>query len=323
MLIYLYIPAGFLLLVFGGNYLVTGAVGLANRLGVSPLIIGATVVSYGTTSPELVVSLDAALSGVPGIAIGNVVGSNICNFLLILGTAAAIFPIVSRPEAVSRTGLFLIGATVLLIACSWTGIIGPWRGSVLLIALAAFTWWSFKKERDASPEAAGLADEAIEIGRKAPQSVPLATGTILGGVAGVIIGAHLLVTGAVHIARELGVDESIIGLSIVAIGTSLPEYATAITAALRRHPEVALGNVLGANIYNLLAIMGVVALVSDVPVPERMLNFDLWFLLALTVVFIGWLLAFRRLSRPFGIVCLVIYAGYVASLYVTGRVPSV
>ncbi|MEX2641989.1 MAG: calcium/sodium antiporter [Acetobacterales bacterium] len=323
MLIYLYIPAGFLLLVFGGNYLVTGAVGLANRLGVSPLIIGATIVSYGTTSPELVVSLDAALSGAPGIAIGNVVGSNICNFLLILGTAAVIFPIVARADAVARTGLFLIGATMLLIAVSWTGYIGPYRGALLLIVLVGFTWWSFMKERDASPEAAGMADEAMEIGRKAPRSVPIAVGTILAGVGGVVIGAHLLVTGAIFLAREFGVDESIIGLTVVAIGTSLPEYATAVTAALRRHPEVALGNVLGANIYNILAIMGLVSLVSDIPVPARMLEFDLWFLLAMTVAFIGWLIVFRRLSRAFGIVCLVVYLTYVASLFLSGRVPAV
>ncbi len=320
MLIYLFIPAGFLLLVFGGNALVSGAVGLANRLGVSPLIIGATIVSYGTTSPELVVSLDAALSGSPGIAIGNVVGSNIANFLLILGTAAAIYPVAAHAEGVRRTGLFLIGATLLLIGVSLSGHIGPISGVVLLIALAGFTWWSFRRERADPGEGQGLADEAMEIERKAPRSVPMAVMTVIVGVGAVILGAHLLVTGAVHAAREFGVSEAVIGLSIVAVGTSLPELATAVAAALRKHPEVALGNVLGANIYNLLAIMGVVSLVADVPVPERVLAIDFWFLLVLTGAFVGWLIAFGRLSRLVGVACVVVYAVYVTTLFVGGSV---
>ena len=320
MLIYLLIPAGFVLLVYGGNALVTGAVGLAARLSVSPLIIGATIVAYGTTSPELVVSLDAALGGFPGIAIGNVVGSNIANFLLILGTAAVIHPVAARTEGVRRTGLFLIGATILLIGVSVTGRIGPLSGAVLLIALVAFTWWSFRREPENADEGQRLADEAMEIERKAPRSVPIAVITVAAGVAAVVLGAHLLVTGAVHVARAVGVSESVIGLSIVAVGTSLPELATAVAAALRKHPEVALGNVLGANIYNLLAIMGVVALAADVPVPDRMLEIDFWFLLGLTVAFVGWLIAVGSLSRLVGVACVTIYGIYVITLFAGGLV---
>jgi len=318
LLTYLLIPIGFALLFFGGDGLVRGAVGFARRFGVSPMMIGATVVAYGTTTPELFVSVDAALAGSPGISIGNVVGSNICNFLLILGTCAIIWPIsLARGASLGITSVVLGGATLLFIIVGWNGQIARWQGVLMILLLAGLTFYNFQKERNNGSDDA-FAEEAEEFAEKAPRTAGRAALVFILGIVGVLFGADFLVKGAVAVARDFGVPEEVIGLTVVAVGTSLPELATAVIAAWRRHSDVALGTVFGANIYNILGIMGVVATISPVPVPPQMLRFDLWVLLGITCVFGLWVRYLKRISRLSGVVFLAFYAAYVIWLYAPG-----
>jgi len=318
-MVYLLIPVGFALLFVGGDALVRGAVGIARRYGVSPMMIGATVVAYGTTSPELFVSMDAAFKDAPGIAVGNVVGSNICNFILILGVSALIWPIsLERGASLKTTSIVLTAATGLLILLAWDGDIARWQGIIMVLLLVAMTVYNFQSERRRSPAENVYSEEAEEFAEKAPQTAPRAIMVLGVGLLGVIFGAEFLVRGAVALARDAGVSEEVVGLTVVALGTSLPELATAVIAALRRHSDVALGTVFGANIYNILGIMGLVATVTPVPVPQQMLQFDLWFLLAITVVLSLWVRMLPQIGRAAGAGFVLLYCGYVVWQYTGG-----
>lgn len=318
-MVYLLIPVGFALLFIGGDALVRGAVGIARRYGVSPMMIGATVVAYGTTSPELFVSMDAAFKDAPGIAVGNVVGSNICNFILILGVSALIWPIsLERGASLKTTSIVLTLATGLLILLAWDGDIARWQGITMVLLLVAMTVYNFQSERRRSPAENVYSEEAEEFAEKAPQTAPRAIMVLGVGLLGVIFGAEFLVRGAVALARDAGVSEEVVGLTVVALGTSLPELATAVIAALRRHSDVALGTVFGANIYNILGIMGLVATVTPVPVPQKMLQFDLWFLLAITIVLSLWVWKLPRIGRAAGAGFVLLYCGYVVWQYTGG-----
>lgn len=308
---YLLIPIGFVLLFFGGDALVRGAVGLARNLGVSPMLIGATIVAYGTTAPELFVSLDAAFKGAPGIAIGNVVGSNICNFLLILGISALVWPIsLERAESIYLTAAILFGATTLLLLVAWNGNIERWQGALMVGLLVSLTVYNFRAERRRPAGQDIFTEEAQEFTDKAPRTIPKAAMVIGIGLVAVVFGADFLVKGAVTLAREAGIPQEVIGLTVVALGTSLPELATALVAALRKHSDVALGTVFGANIYNILGIMGIVAAVTPVPIPAQMLQFDLWFLLAITLMLGLWIRFLPRISRLSGCGFLALYISY-------------
>jgi cation:H+ antiporter len=308
---------GFVLLLFGAEYLVRGAVSLARRLKVSPMIIGMTIVSYGTTAPELVVSLQAAIDGLPGISVGNVVGSNIANILLILGVSAVIFPIKVNPKEIYRDGAMMGGSAVLFTALALSGRIERWQGALMIVLLIGFSLYAFQTERRRGKhdDPGDLSEELAEEFKDAPKAVWLSLLSVIGGIAAVVGGAKLLVTAAVDTARTLGVGEEIIGLTIVAVGTSLPELATATVAALRKHSEVAVGNIMGAGIYNLLAIMGLVAVAAPIPVPGQILVFDLWFMLLVTAVLLFFLTQRRGLSRPVGIVFLLGFVGYTTLQY--------
>lgn len=312
---FLQLAGGFVLLLFGAEYLVRGAVSLARRLRVSPMVIGMTVVAYGTTAPELVVSLQAAIDGQPGIAVGNVVGSNIANILLILGTSATIAPIACDPKRLYRDAAVMLGSALLFTALALSGAISRWQGVLMFAALVVFSGYAYVSERCRRAAEGGPAEITEEF-EEGPRSPWLALLAILGGIAAVVIGARLLVGGAVTLARMLGVGEEVIGLTVVAVGTSLPELATAVVAALRRHSEVALGNVIGANIYNLLAIMGLVSAVTPLRVPPQILRFDLWFMLAVTLALLVSVLLRRGIDRSAGILFLVAFTAYFALQYV-------
>jgi cation:H+ antiporter len=308
---------GFVLLLFGAEYLVRGAVALARRLKVTPMIVGMTIVAYGTTAPELVVSLQAAVDGLPGISVGNVVGSNICNILLILGLSAVIFPIVVRPTTLMRDAAMCMGAALLFTALALSGTVERWQGALMIAILAVFSIYAFRQERkrgrDNDP--GDMAEELAEEFKEPPKPVWLSLLSVVGGIVAVVAGARLLVTAAVFTARTLGVDEAVIGLTIVAVGTSLPELATAVVAAIKRHSEVAVGNILGAGIYNLLAIMGLVAVVAPIPVPPQIVTFDLWFMLAVTALLMSLLLLRNGLSRPVGAMFLAGFVAYTSLQY--------
>ncbi|MGE0767024.1 MAG: calcium/sodium antiporter [Hyphomicrobiaceae bacterium] len=308
---------GFILLLFGAEYLVRGAVSLARRLNVSKMIIGMTIVAWGTTSPELVVSLQAAANNLPGISIGNVVGSNIANILLILGMSAVIFPIVVQPSALYRDGAMMLGSALLFTALALTGVIERWQAGAMVGLLVVFTLYAFQTERKkgAMNDPGDLAEELEEEFEEGPRSTWLATLSVVGGVASVVIGAKLLVAAAVETAHYFGVREEVIGLTIVAVGTSLPELATAVVAARKRHSEVAVGNIMGAGIYNLLMIIGLVGLVVPIPIPPQILAFDLWFMIAVTVLLLGLLILRSGLSRPAGVAFLGLFVAYTALQY--------
>jgi len=310
----LQLAGGFVLLLFGAEFLVRGAVSVARRLKVSPMVIGMTIVAYGTTSPELVVSLQAAIEELPGISIGNVVGSNIANILLILGVSTVIFPIVVKPKELYRDASVMLGSAVLFAALAWSGTIERWQGALMVAALISFSIFALVSERRKG-RARSTADELAEEFKEVPQPVWLAVLSIVGGLAAVIAGAKILVAAAIVTARLFGVGEEVIGLTIVAVGTSLPELATAIVAAYRRHSDVAIGNIMGANIYNLLAIIGLVATVKPLDVPPQILRFDLWFMLAVTVALLAFLLLQRGLRRWVGLLFVITFAAYTALQY--------
>ena len=252
----LFLLVGFALLVAGGEALVRGSVALATRLGMSPLLIGLTLVGFGTSMPELVTSVNAALAGLPGIAVGNVVGSNIANILLILGTAAVISPVIVGRSALRRDGTAMMAATVLAAAVMLSGELGRVVGAVLVVALAVYLVVAYR-----------TGGEEEEPGDAPTHSVPIALLLAVGGIGVTVLGARLAVDAAVEIATALGVSNTVVGLTVVAVGTSLPELVTSAVAAARRQGDVALGNVLGSNIYNLLGILGVTALVEPIAVP--------------------------------------------------------
>ena len=312
---YFLIIAGFALLLFGGESVVRGSVALAQRLGISPLIVGLTIVGFGTSLPEMVVSVNAALVGSPGLAVGNVVGSNIANILLILGVAAIIAPIAVSPGAVKRDLLGMSTVTLVYVGLGMSGQIVFWQGALMLIALMSyigFTVWHDNKSND---EVAELhREEAAEMGTIPLRTVSIA-GIIIVGMFAVVVGAEWLVTGATTLAMEFGVPEEVIGLTVVAIGTSLPELATSIVAAYRGHSDVCVGNVLGSNLFNLFGITGVTAMFTPLPFSDKIVSFDLWILLAATALIIPFMLSGRRISRLEGSILLVLYVGFIASQF--------
>ena len=308
---------GFVLLFLGGEGLVRGAVSLAQRLHVSPLLIGATVVAFGTSMPELVVTLQAALRGSSGIAFGNVIGSNVANLMLILGLAVAITPVLVSRRAVARDGAALIGATVLLTIFISLGTLVAWQGALMLVLLGLLTGASYWHERRLASNGSVLHRHEAEERQHLPRPIWLAALAALLGLAGVSIGAHLMVGAATIIARGLGITETVIGITVVAVGTSLPELATTVVAAYRKHAEVAIGNVLGSSLFNILAILGVVTVVTPLPVPNEIARLDIWVLVGITVVVIAIALAGVRLGRPFGILLLLGYAAFAALQYLS------
>jgi len=312
----LLVIGGLLLLVGGGELLVRGAVGLASVLGVSPLVIGLTVVAFGTSAPELVVSLQAVFTGHPDIVLGNVVGSNIANILLIVGAAAALKSITISPGLVRRDGSLVLVATVGFAGICLLGSIGWVAGGAMVLVLIGYTVWSFWAARRRAPTVEPEAD-ADEDASGASAGVMIALAFTAFGIGGVVVGASLLIDGAVDIARWAGLSEAVIGLTLIAFGTSLPELATAGMAALRGHSDLAVGNALGSNLFNMLAIAGVTAIVTPVPVPPELLRFDLWVMIGVTVALLIMMTTERRVSRAEGGLLMTGYAVYI-SLTVSG-----
>lgn len=307
---YFQVLAGFVVLVVGAEFLVRGAVNLADRLGIPPIVVGMTIVAIGTSAPELVVSLKAIFAGSPGLALGNLIGSNIANVLLILGATCVVKPIVDHPGSTAMDGYVLIGGSIVFAGLCLTGELSLIAGIVLLIAFFGFlgaTYW-----RDThDPEAAAELVEEVEDLKGDPKPVFVSCALIVGGMVGLIVGADLLVDGGTEIARTFGVSEEVIGLTLFAVGTSLPELAASVVAALRGHPAVAIGNVVGSNLFNILGVGGVVASVATIPVAAQIAEFDIWIMLLSTIVmlpilFFGW-----RVTRTAGGTLLLLYAGYI------------
>lgn len=306
-----FVLAGLALLFFGGDFLVRGAVSLAKRLDISPLIIAITVVAFGTSVPELVVSLDAALAGAPAIAVGNVVGSNIANILLVLGFPAILAPIVIQGVPAQRNTLYMVLGSLVFLGVAWSGGIVLWEGVLLVLLLLVFLFVSYLQVRRDEAAQSTYQEEVEQFGEDA-RSPMLLAGFIVGGLAGLFVGAQLLVEGSVAIARSLGVSEAVIGLTMVAFGTSLPELVTSIVAIIRKHGDVAIGNILGSNLFNIFGVLGITAIVIDIPVPDQVLNFDIWIMLGAAVLLIPFALRWISLSRPIGLLLFVAYIAYIS-----------
>lgn len=313
MIVALLTIAGLALLAFGGDALVRGAVGIANRLKLSPMFVGLVLVGFGTSMPELAASLQAQFSGSPDVAIGNVVGSNTANILLILGIGAVIRPILAVREALLRDGIALTLAT---LAAATLLVLSPvptiW-GAGLIALLFGYIGLSYMLDRKRGNKAAAL-HEAEAVSAGAPTRLWLSILFFIGGLAGVLIGARLLVTGSISIATAFGVPEAIIGLTVVAVGTSLPELAATIAAALRRQGDVAFGNVIGSNIFNAVGILGATALVRPLDTPARILGQDIWVMIAATAMLLVFAFTGQRVDRREGALLLALYVAYIAWL---------
>lgn len=302
------IAGGLAVLVFAGDALVKGAVNLALRMGIPALVVGLTIVAFGTSAPEMLVSVQAVLKDAPALALGNVVGSNIANILMVMGLPALVAA-VAVERAVLRDYLIMLAATGLFIGLAFRGTFGRLEAGILLAAMALTLTelaWRTRRGRAAEPDL-----EGVEFGMPGWKVALL----LAGGLVGLPVGAEFLVDGAVGVARDIGVTEAVIGLTVVAAGTSLPELATTLMAALRREGGVALGNVLGSNLFNLLAIIGVAGLVGPIPVPPEMLQKDLWVMLATSVLLAGWVLTGRAIRWPAGLAFLGLYAAYVVTMF--------
>lgn len=316
---YALVALGLVILLLAGDSLVRGAVNAALRLGVPALIVGLTVVAFGTSAPELLVSIQAIIDGAPGIALGNVVGSNIANILLVLGIPAIISGLHTGASDTRKSYVTMLGASLFFIALAFFGPLTWVHGLALLVFLAAIL---FGQARDALDHRRNGLAEAEETEEKeelegADDSMPtwkivlfLALGLV-----GLPLGADLLVDNSVSIARELGVSETVIGLTLVAVGTSLPELATTVMAAIRRETDVALGNVIGSNMFNLLAIMGVASLFGDIAVDRQFLTFDFWVMLGASLILAPFVFSRTRdLTRVWGILFTALYAVYLVAL---------
>ena len=303
------VAGGLVLLLFGGDALVKGAVNLSLRLGIPPLIVGLTVVAFGTSAPELLVSVQAALGGQPGIALGNVIGSNIVNVLLILGLPALMTTIHSGASDSARSFWVMIAASALFIALAFTGTLTWWHGLILLAGLLLMLGDNIRLARAHRAEADETTLEGMD------QHLPLWRIMLFLalGLVGLALGARFLVDGASSLARAVGVSETVIGLTLVALGTSLPELVTSIVAALRKQADVAMGSVIGSNTFNILSILGVTALISPMQVPEEILTFDIWVMLAASLVLIPFVYG-RDITRGVGLLFVAAYLAYGVSL---------
>lgn len=318
-MVWLELIAGFAYLLMGGDLLVRGAVALSRRWNLSPMLVGVTVVALGTSAPELFVSVGAAISGHPGIAIGNVVGSNIANSLLVVGTLAAVSPITVDAATTRRDTVAMLVASVALVPLCANGMLGRLEGFLLLFGMFVFLGWKVRQGARGQVSA-HAGPPTLEWVLGLPSRTWLITLLLVVGVIWLPVGAGLLVESASTLAQRFGVAESIVGLTVVALGTSLPELATAFVAITRRELDVALGNVIGSNVLNIVAILGAAAALSPrpIPIPDRSLALDLPVLLASAAVVAWFGLRGGRVRRLLGAGFVTGYLTYVATLFLGG-----
>jgi cation:H+ antiporter len=303
---------GFLLLWLGGEAFVRGSVAIALRLNISQLTIGLTLVGFGTSLPELITSVTAALRGAPALSVGNVVGSNIANVLLILAIAALIRPLSCAPEAFHRDTVALAAATIMGTAFIYFGYIGHLNGLILLAGLVAYIFLVYLQDQTRLSPAGRLLAGKAQVSETVPATMIGAAILVTGGLTAVLGGAWMVVSGATNLALTLGVSKTFIGLTIVAVGTSLPELAVTGIASLRGRSDVALGNVIGSNMFNILGILGITAMVVPINVPPALGAFDLLALLGATALLIVTAMTNRRVSRWEASALLLVYVAFIA-----------
>ncbi|MDQ2179267.1 calcium/sodium antiporter [Marinifilum sp. D714] len=303
---YIYLLLGFVILLYSGDLLVKGGVALASHFKVSTLVVGVTVVSFGTSAPELFVSLDAALTGSPDISIGNVVGSNISNIALVLGFTAILLPLPVRSNSIKYDWPVMMGASLLFYIFALNGKLQTIEGILFVVLLISFMVWTIWNSRR---ENRNLSEEA----KPAKQSIPVALLLIAASSLGLYFGANLLVGSAKSIAIDFGVSERVIGLTIVAFGTSVPELATSAVAAYKKEMDISIGNIIGSNIFNILGVLGVTSIIKNIRVSAEIISFDALYMLAVSVLLFLLILPLKKgkLHRWKGVLLLSSYLFYV------------
>ena len=317
-MMYIHFIGGLVILLVGGELLVRGAVALAQRLAVSPLLIGLTVVAVGTSAPELVVSIDASLRNATALAIGNIVGSNIANIVLVLGLPALLRPIACNTRSVGLDNFVMIISTLIFILFCLGKEIGHWQGIVLISSLVAYLFWRYWSNRGDIEQNKHYSNEVTGI---VPNQWSFWRSTIfvLAGLIGLVVGAEMLIGGAVDIARIMGISEAIIGLTLVAIGTSLPELVAVTVSVMRGHSDLAIGNVIGSNMFNIMGVIGTTAIIVPLPVPPELLQVDLWIMLVTTLLLTPILIRRMPINAPIGVGFLLIYAGFIMAQFYVGH----
>ncbi|WP_226782948.1 calcium/sodium antiporter [Oceaniglobus trochenteri] len=308
-----YVGIGLVILLLAGDSLVRGAVNLALRLGIPALIVSLTVVAFGTSAPELLISVSAILDDAPGIALGNVVGSNTANILLVLGIPAMIAAMHMAGAETRKNYLMMLAATVLFIGLCFFGPLTWWHGLIMLAALALILADQLRDaltHRRAGKKAEAEVEVEVEGADPSMRGYKIALFLAV-GLVGLPLGADMLVQGATGIARDYGVSETVIGLTLVAVGTSLPELATTVMAAFRKQADVAMGNVIGSNMFNLLAIIGISTLIGPIPVTDQFLTFDLWVMLGASLLLMPFVIGHWTMGRAWGAIFAALYGGYV------------
>ena len=314
----LYCLVGFVLLYFGAEWLVKGSSSLARSLGITPIVIGLTVVAFGTSAPELVVSLVSSIKGKSMIAVGNVVGSNICNIALVLGLSAVLNPIKSDPTVVRRDIPIMLAISVYLLVLTFNSTLGRIEGATLFIGIILYTFMNYYLAKKETAGTAEIESELEDIGFVASRPKQLVM--IAAGIVGVVGGAQAVVDSAVFIMTELGVSEKFIGLTIVAFGTSLPELATSVVAAMRGEMDISIGNLVGSNVFNIMSVLGAASLVRPIPIPGGFIESGLWidYLVMMFTSFLPWLMMRKdfTVKRSDGVILLLCYVGYLTYLII-------
>jgi cation:H+ antiporter len=304
---------GFVYLLMGGDLLVRGALGLARESKIPPMVVGLTVVAMGTSAPELMVSSVSALTGFPGIAVGNIIGSNIANVLLVIGVPVLIHPIVCDQAGLGKqTGLMVAVCVLFIVLCVFQPVTF-WEGVLLVSLLGGFLFLATRGS-DMVPNLDDAEEELERVLGLPGKSITIVAFIILGIIA-LPLGADLVVEGAAGLAANWGVSEAVIGLSLIALGTSLPELSTTVIAAFHKSSDVAIGNVVGSNVFNILAIFGITALLTDIPVDPAFLTLDVWIMLGSSVLLLLFVLFKATIGKAWGVALLAAYLGYMVSIY--------
>ena len=319
----LFCLVGFAMLYYGAEWLVKGSSSLARSLNITPIVIGLTVVAFGTSAPELLVSLISSIKGKSMIAVGNVVGSNICNIALVLGMAAVFQPITSHPSVIKRDIPIMLGISLYLLVLSLNSKLGRFEGATLFGGIILYIFFNYyialkESKQGSGGEVTAVESELEEIEYITSRSKQVVL--ILVGIIGVVAGAEIVVDSAIKIMTTLGVSEKFIGLTIIAFGTSLPELATSIVAALRKEMDISIGNLVGSNIFNILSVLGVASLVRPIPIPGGFFGSGLFFdyIVMMITSFLPWLMMRKTLTvrRKDGFILLFCYVGYLTYLII-------
>lgn len=308
------IISGLIILFLGGESLIKGSISVARHLNISRILVSCVIVGFGTSMPEMTVSIDAIVKGAPEIAIGNVIGSNIANILFILGICATISPFYLKDNLIKRDVFIMVGSTIMLCVFGVFGVLNSIEGLFMILLLISYITYSYLEDKK------NFSDDDIDniqsdLGVIKNLNLPFSAILAIVGIMLLIAGSSLFLNGAISMANKFNISKEIIGLGIVAIGSCLPELTTAIVAAIRKHGNIVIASIVGSNIFNILSIVGVISLMTDIVIPKHILKFDLWLFLAVTIILSIMLLKSIRFSRFVGIGFLFTYVLYFYVLF--------